>query len=124
VHDLDKYLIWRQAEAWGNHVNSYGYYTLRKEGLNERDATEKMHGMKASEIHEMVFACGINLNETPAWHRRGVLIVKEIYEKKGYNPKEGKEMTAPRTRVIQIWDLPAFSSKEGGELIEELIQSL
>jgi tRNA(His) 5'-end guanylyltransferase len=29
-----EYLVWRQAEAWRNCINGYGYYTLRSDGLS------------------------------------------------------------------------------------------
>ena len=53
--DIYKYLLWRQAETWRNHVSSYGYYTLIKSGLSENEAAIRLKNMKAAEIHELVF---------------------------------------------------------------------
>jgi tRNA(His) 5'-end guanylyltransferase len=115
------YLVQRQAEAWRNHLNAYGYYELRAAGLSEEEAEEQLKGMKAMEVHELLFRRGINLNETPKWQRRGILIAKERYEKEGYNPRTAKRVTATRYRVVQLWDLPLFGSEEGRTLIENLI---
>jgi len=118
---LLEYLVQRQAEAWRNHINAYGYYGLQELGLTEREAEERLKGMKAADVHELLYRKGINLNETPKWQRRGILIAKEAYEKEGYNPKAEREVTVTRYRVVQLWDLPSFGSEEGRNLITQLI---
>ena len=77
--------------------------------------------MKAAQVHEMLFRNGVNLNETPKWQRRGILIAKERYEKEGYNPKAATEVTVTRYKIVQLWDLPLFGSEEGRNLIAQLI---
>ena len=119
--DVWAYLTQRQAEAWRNHINAYGYYGLQESGLSEKEAEERLKGMKAAQVHELLFRMGINLNETPMWQRRGILIAKERYEKEGYNPKAAKKVVATRYEVVQRWDLPLFESEEGQNLIAELI---
>ncbi len=91
-----EYLTQRQAEAWRNHLNAYAYYGLvRSKGLGGEEAEKRLRGMKAGEIHEMLFRdCGINLNETPKWQRRGILVVKQRYEKD--------------YKIVQHWNLPLF----------------
>jgi len=118
--DIPLYLAWRQGEAWRNHVNAYGYYSLRKNGDGAREAHAKLRGMDSSEIHELVYAHGINLAKTPSWQRRGVLVHKEFYEKQGYNVKTGQAATAQRTKAVQKWDVPLFASPEGKKLIAKL----
>ncbi len=100
--DIYKYLLWRQAETWRNHVSSYGYYTLLKTGLSENEAASRLKNMKSSDIHELVFRHGINLGETPAWQRCGILIFKE-------------------TKITQEWNTPIFKSGEGQKLINRLL---
>jgi tRNA(His) guanylyltransferase len=119
--DVLEYLVQRQAGAWRNHLNAYGYYGLQESGLSEKEAEKRLKGMKAAQVHEMLFRKGVNLNETPKWQRRGILIAKERYEKGGYNPKVAKEVTATRYKIVQLWDLPLFGSEEGRNLIAELI---
>ena len=115
--DVLEYLTQRQAEAWRNHINAYGYYGLRREGLSKKEAEKRLRGMKAKNVHEMLFRMGINLNETPKWQRRGILIAKQRYEKEGYNPKAAHKVSATRFKIVQLWDLPLFGSEEGRELI-------
>ena len=119
--DVWAYLVQRQTEAWRNHINAYGYYGLQESGLSEKEAEERLKGMKAAQVHELLFRTGINLNETPMWQRRGILIAKERYEKEGYNPKAAKKVVATRYEVVQRWDLPLFESEEGRNLIVQLI---
>ena len=117
------YLAQRQAEAWRNHLNAYGFYGLRAEGLSEEDAEQYLKGMRAMDVHEMLFRRGINLNGTPAWQRRGILIAKERYEKEGYDPQAGTKVMVTRSRVVQLWDLPLFASEDGRNLIASLIET-
>ena len=119
--DIRVYLTQRQAEAWRNHINAYGYYGLQELGLSEKEAETQLKGMKAAQVHEMLYRRGVNLNETPAWQRRGILIARERYEKKGYDPKADKDVRVARYKIVQLWNLPLFGSEEGRELIEQLI---
>lgn len=119
--DIYRYLLWRQAETWRNHVSSYGYYTLLKTGLTENEAASRLRNMKASAIHELVFSHGINLAETPGWQRCGILIYRETYEKTGYDPVKKTEVKTQRTKIAQEWNTPIFKSEEGRKLVERLI---
>ena len=119
--DIYRYLVWRQAETWRNHVSSYGYYTLRNTGLSQNEAAGQLKNMKASAIHELVFKHGINLAETPAWQRCGVLVFRETYEKKGYDPSKKTEVTTQRTKIIQEWNTPIFRTDIGMDLISQLL---
>ncbi|NYT00528.1 MAG: tRNA 5'-guanylyltransferase [Methanocellales archaeon] len=122
--DIHKYLELRQAEAWRNHIHSYGYYAFLDEGLSRRSAALNMKGMNSQEIHDMLFDRGINLADTPAWQRRGILICKEVYKKPGYDPKKNLRVIARRRKVIQHWEIPLFSTKEGKKLIDELLTDM
>jgi tRNA(His) guanylyltransferase len=119
--DIYRYLLWRQAETWRNHVSSYGYYTLLKTGLAENEAAQRLKNMKASAIHELVFKHGINLAETPAWQRCGILIYRESHEKTGYDPIKKIEVKTKRTKIVQLWDTPIFKTEEGRKLVARLI---
>jgi len=115
------YMQWRQAEAWRNHMQSYGFYTLVKEGMPEREASKRMHGMKFEDIHEMMWQRGVNLNETPAWQRKGVFIYKKAVEKEGYDPIKKKKVLVEREEIEELWDPPLFGSREGEEFLEKLL---
>ena len=103
--EIREYLIERQNETWRNHVFSYGFYMLKGEGLDSTQAMERLRGMRENEIHELVFQKGINLAKTPCWERRGVM----IYRDKG--------------RILQDWELPLFSSRQGEEFLAQILSS-
>lgn len=119
--DIYRYLLWRQAETWRNHVSSYGYYTLLKSGLTENEAASRLKNMKASSIHELVFQHGINISETPKWQRCGIMVYRETHEKTGYDPTKKIEVKTRRTPIIQQWETPIFKNDEGRKLVEKLI---
>jgi len=119
--DMYRYLLWRQAETWRNHVSSYGYYTLLETGLTENEAASRLKNMKASSIHELVFSHGVNLAETPAWQRCGILIFRETYEKSGYDPIKKTEVKTQRAKIIQEWAPPIFKTEAGRKFIERLL---
>jgi len=101
--EVSEYLSRRQAEAWRNHVFSYGFYALVEEGRNHREAMDILRGMDESEIHETLFSRGLNLAHTPAWQRRGVLLYRE----------EGS--------IVEEWEPPLFRSTEGEALLRRLL---
>lgn len=57
-------------------------------------------------VKELLFQHGINFAHLPAWQRRGVGLYWEEYAKKGYNPKEQREVVATRRRVKGDDELP------------------
>lgn len=114
--NLMSYLIWRQQNGWRNHNNTYAYWLLRKLGYSPREASKKLKGLKSKQIHELLFKHGINLAETPTWQRRGIIICKEIYE------KEARGIKVKRRRMVENWNVPLFTTKEGQELIYRTIQ--
>jgi tRNA(His) 5'-end guanylyltransferase len=119
--DIYDYLLWRQAETWRNHVSSYGFYTLLGNGMSENEAAAYLRNKKASHIHELVFKHGINLADTPAWQRCGILVHRETYDKTGYNPVKKTNVETTRTKVVQDWSPPIFKTDTGRQLVEKLV---
>jgi len=119
-----EYLINRQAEAWRNHINAYCQQALIADGISGREVASRLKGMPAKEMHDMMFARGINLSGTPSWQRRGVLVHKEKCEKAGYNPVTGEDVVVERGEIVANRDLPLFSSPEGKEFLQNLIGEL
>ena len=117
--DVLRYLEWRQNEAWRNHLHAHTYYFLRRGGKSARAAHAQLLGMDAKQMHELAFSHGVNLAKTPSWQRRGILIHREIFEKKGID-KQGRHVSARRSRVVQDWDVPLFKSAEGREMLRGL----
>jgi len=116
-----EYLINRQGEAWRNHINAYCQQSLIAEGMNGREAAHRLKGMQSQEMHEMMFSRGVNLSDTPAWQRRGVLMHKEKCEKSGHNPVTGEDVVVERSEIVANRELPLFSSPEGKEFLRKLI---
>lgn len=118
-----EYLEWRQNEAWRNHINGYCQQTLISEGMNSRKAADALKGMKAADMHEMMFARGVNLSKTPSWQRRGIVVRRESFMKDGYNPVEEKEVLTRRSRVTTDYNPPLFHTDEGKAYISKIIYS-
>lgn len=118
-----EYLIQRQGEAWRNHLNAYCQHAMMKEGMSRKEAAAFLKGRPYREMHELAFARGINLGNTPAWQRRGIMAEKRVYTVKGYNPKQGKVVESPRSEVVIDRNLPVFASPEGRTLLSSLLRS-
>ena len=116
-----EYLANRQAEAWRNHINAYCQQALIDEGMDARKAAEKLKGLQAKDLHEMMHSRGINLATTPAWQRRGTLIYKKVTEKEGYNPITKETVIAERSAVVAESELPLFTSPEGKEFLGKVL---
>ena len=116
------YLVNRQSEAWRNHMQSYGFYTLVAEGVGEREAAARMKGLRFEDIHEMMWQRGVNLNETPGWQRKGIMIYREKYEKEGHNPLTGEDVVVERTEIVEDWSPPLFGSDEGKAFLRALLR--
>lgn len=108
-----EYLAMRQAEAWRNHINAYCQAALIDEGRTPREAARILRGMKAAAMHDLMFARGVNLNETPAWQRRGTLVGHGDYIKEGTNPRTGEHVVVRRRGITVDEDLPLFATPEG-----------
>lgn len=119
--EIPEYLTGRQAEAWRNHMQSYGFYTLVAEGLGEKKAAARLKGMKFEAIHEFMWQHGVNLNETPGWQRKGVFIYRKKTEREGYNPVKGEKVTVERREIVEDWDPPVFSTEEGKAYLRRLL---
>lgn len=116
-----EYLIQRQGEAWRNHMNAYCQHLLMEEGMTRKEAAAFLRGRAAPELHELAFSRGLNLAATPAWQRRGVLVMKRARRVEGFNPKEGRLMESYRSEVVTERELPVFSSAEGRALLASIL---
>ncbi|MBW6517437.1 MAG: tRNA 5'-guanylyltransferase [ANME-2 cluster archaeon] len=123
-NEITEYLNWRQNECWRNLVSSYAYYLLLEDGMNAKEAAVKLKGMKSDTLHQLAWEHGINLAETPAWQRRGVMIYKQTFEKQGHNPLTGENPMVSRTKIVEDWELPLFKSDDGEQLIHSIINEL
>jgi len=113
---LIDYMVSRQQDAWRNHNNAYAYWMLRRLGHRPAEAAEKLKGWKTQKLHEFLFRQGINLAKTPAWQRRGILIYKQPV------PKNLVDISITRWRTRENWQLPMFTSHEGRNLIQNILE--
>lgn len=104
--DVVDYLSWRQADATRCALYGWCYWTLRKEGRSQAQATSALERTTVSGKNGLLFDRGINFNELPAWQRRGVGLWWETYRKTGYDPVRGTAVTATRRRVHVERELP------------------
>jgi len=111
-----EYLTWRQQDAWRNHNNAYAYWLLRKLGHKPAHAAKTLKGLKTQELHQLLFQHGVNLAKTPAWQRRGILIHRHPFQ------KQHGTQTVTRWRIVENWNLPVFSSEEGKNLLQKVME--
>lgn len=100
------YFRWRQEDASRNALNAWCYWTLRKDGQSDAEATAALHARSVAWKNELLFQHGINYNDLPLWQRRGTGVYFEIYEKVGFDPTLDKEVATTRRRVKVDEELP------------------
>ena len=113
------YFRWRNEDAARNALSAWCYWTLRKDGQNEQQATKRMLGMSVSQKNELLFQYGINFNDLPNWQKRGVGLYWEQYDKLSINPITNEEVMARRRRIRTDFDLPM--KNEYGQFVRTLI---
>ncbi|KZX16276.1 tRNAHis guanylyltransferase [Methanobrevibacter cuticularis] len=107
-NDIYTYFKHRQDESWRNCINGYGIWTLKKE-FSTKVASEKLKNLKSSDIHQLLFEKGINLNDIPSYKKRGIAIYKKTREINGFNPKINEKTTSHRNVLFVDRELPIFS---------------
>jgi tRNA(His) 5'-end guanylyltransferase len=100
------YFRWRNEDAGRNALNSYCYWTLRKENYSKRKAAKFLEHKTIAEKNELLFQHGINFNEVPSWQKRGVGLWWVDKEKDGRDPIKEIDTRVIR-KIIEIdYDLP------------------
>lgn len=109
-NDIVSYFKWRQDESWRNCINSYGYWTLRND-FSAKIATNKLKNLKSSDIHQLLFEKGINLNNLPLYQKRGIVLYKEKREILGLNPKTNKKESSYKNSIFIDRNLSIFDKE-------------
>ncbi|MBD2354245.1 guanylyltransferase [Tolypothrix sp. FACHB-123] len=117
--EVVNYFRWRNEDAHRNALNAHCYWCLRGEGKNATQATSMMKGLSVAEKNELLFQHGINFNQIPNWHKRGIGLYWETYEKQGFNPITSEIVPATRRRIKR--DLDLKMKDEYSQFIAELI---
>jgi tRNA(His) 5'-end guanylyltransferase len=106
VEDVVTYMSWRQADAARCSLNSTVYWTLRRDGKSARSATRAMNGMSNMEKHDLLYEFGVNWNDLPTRHRRGVGVLWETYLHVGQNPVTREPVEVTRRHIGVDEELP------------------
>lgn len=104
--DVVDYFRWRHEDAHRNALNGHSYWLLRRQGLDDHAATQKLKGVSVADRNELLFSAGINFNEVPAWQKRGIGVRWVDEEQAGENPKTGEKVMSMRRRAVIDYDLP------------------
>lgn len=115
------YFRWRNEDAARNALSAYCYWTLRKNGLSEQEATRRLEGVSVSQKNELLFQYGINFNDLPNWQKRGIGLYWEEYDQPSVNPVTNAQVSARRRRIRTDLDLPM--KDEYGQLVRSLMNS-
>lgn len=107
---ISSYFKWRQDECWRNCINGYGIWALKKE-YNDEEANERIKGLKSSNIHDLLFERGINLNDVDNWKKRGIGIYKRSWEIEGFNPVKEEKTVSTRSEVYVDYELDIFNQE-------------
>lgn len=107
---ISDYFKWRQDECWRNCINGYGIWALKKEYSSE-EANERIKGLKSSDIHDLLFERGINLNDMDTWKKRGIGVYKRSWEIEGFNPVKEEKTVSTRSEVYVDYELDIFNQE-------------
>ena len=102
---VEDYFRWRQEDAHRNALNSWCYWTLRKEGKSAGEASKALENKGTSFKNEMLFQRGINFNDLPNWQKRGTGIYFTEAETEGFNPITNEKSLTVRNRLVVDYDL-------------------
>lgn len=105
--DVVAYFGWRQDDAQSNALSSLAYWTLRKNGKSQGDATAILKGMGAATRGDLLLDYGIDVKEMDPWMRRGLDLSWRYEVKPGFNPKTQEHVTAERSLIDIRADVPA-----------------
>ena len=119
VDHVCDYFLWRQEDANRNALNTYSYWTLRKDGLTARAATKELNNKGVMFKNELLFEHGINYDKVPTWQKRGIGMWYEDRIKIGVNPLTGEQKETKRRVLREEYELPL--GKEYAELITKII---
>lgn len=106
VETVIDYFRWRQEDANRNALNGHCYWTLRRDGLDVNEATNALKRMSTADKNELLFQHGVNFNDLPDWHKRGVGLYWELYDREGTNPLTGAQVMSKRWRIHTDYHLP------------------
>lgn len=121
TQDVVDYFRWRYEDAHRNALNGHCYWLLRRQGLDDHEATARLRGVSVAQGNELLFRNGINFNDLPAWQKRGIGALWEEVEQVGQDPRTGAEVRSARRRIAVQWELPMGGDYD--EFIRQIVES-
>lgn len=103
---VEDYFSWRQEDANRNALNSYCYWTLRKYDISARQATSMLNGKGTKFKLDLLEQYGIDYDQVPTWHKKGIGVYFVKASRYTNNPKTGKQVLVNRNVLEVIDDLP------------------
>lgn len=76
IRTLRDYCSWRQVDTHINCLYNYALCCLLREGYDPITATETLKTTFSKDKNEILFKYGINYNNLPNTHRKGILLVR------------------------------------------------
>ena len=113
------YFRWRNEDAHRNALNGHSYWLLRRQGLDDRAATEQLKGVSVADRNELLFRGGVNFNDVPAWQKRGIAVLWENESVAGTDPRTGAPTVSTHRRAVTRLDLPMKT--EFDELVRKIV---
>lgn len=104
------YFRWRAEDAHRNALNAHCYWLLRGQGFDARAADARIAGLSVAAKNELLFQHGVNVNDLPAWQKRGVGLAWEQRMVAGVNPQTVEAVTCGRRHLALIEELPAHEA--------------
>lgn len=103
---VEDYFRWRQEDAHRNALNSHLYWMYRKQGLSATEADRKLLGISVEHKRIMLQEGGIDFDAQPHWQLWGVGVYPVRVERRGLNPKTGKEEIGWRNELRADYNIP------------------
>lgn len=120
IERVKDYFVWRQEDAHRNSLNSWCYWTLRKEGVSQKDATAMLSGKSVGFKNELLFDRGINYNDLPSWQKRGIGVYYKEVAKNGYNPITNETIETQRRQLFTDYEI--MIGEEYGDWVCKFIE--
>lgn len=110
--DVVDYFRWRHEDAHRNALNGHCYWLMRRQGLDDAEATRRLDGVSVAQRNELLFQNGIQFNDLPAWQKRGIGAYWEDVASEGRDPRTGEVVPSTRRRIRIDHELPMKEAYE------------
>lgn len=114
------YFRWRYECADRTALYEHSYWALRNEGRGHLEATTALAAMTEKDKLDLLLGYGLDFEQLPRWHRRGIGLHWEAPEKAA-QPASASGAALGRRRLKRILELP--DGEAYGKLILELAQA-